>query len=109
MLGGEGCARILVTMGSTRKWAKKHFHVVQRARIESLQDQGYFERTFSVKVCYSKTALHSAASNFTNFGIYGNKRRTARPRLTSTGDNFRMKLYFLCWCMYLIFHLLVLN
>jgi transposase len=65
---------------------------VQRAQIVTLHKEGYSERKIAVKICCSKTAVHTAISKFENEGSYSDKKRTGRPRKTTKRDDNLMKL-----------------
>ena len=61
---------------------KTTFSEVQRARTVALEEEGLFERQFSMKMGCIKTVVHFATINFTKFWFHGDKERTERSRKT---------------------------
>ena len=45
-----------------------------RAKIVTLFNEGYSERQISVKLSYSKTAVHTAIVNFKTLGVFVTRR-----------------------------------
>ena len=58
-----------------------------------LSKEGYSEREISAKirVCCSKTAVHTALENFNKYGSYKDLNRSGPPKTTSPRDDLMIK------------------
>ena len=59
----------------------------KRAQIVILRKEGLFKRKICIKVTLSNTAVYQAIARFQNFGLYHDKKRSGRPRKTSSLDD----------------------
>ena len=76
--------RLLIFRVVRRKWSKKATcFEVQRARVVTAKEEWYSDFNFSVKMCCSKTVLHTTVCTFNNFGIERDNKGTGRPRKMS--------------------------
>ena len=62
---------------------------VLRAQIVTLRGEGNTERDISVKLRYSKTAVHNAIVKFNTGGTFRDSKRSGRPRKTTLRDAVR--------------------
>ena len=60
---------------------------IATSQIVILHKEELSERTISSRMECSKSAVNNAIVNFKNFGIYGDKKRSGRPRVTSPRED----------------------
>ena len=60
---------------------------VQRAQIVTLHKEGYSERLISEKMKCGKSAVHNAVVKFQNTGSYSTRKKSGRPRKTTSRDD----------------------
>ena len=67
---------------------KRGLSVAERAKIVTLNEEGYSERQISKKLKFSKTAIHSAIVKFQNFGSFQDLHSSGRPSDKENGSTF---------------------
>ena len=63
---------------------------IKRSQIVILHKEGLSERTISSGMECSKSAVHNAIVKCKNFGLYRDKKRSGRPRVTSPRDDHQI-------------------
>ena len=64
---------------------------VKRAQIVALHKNGLSQRQISKQLSVSKSSVQRAIQKFNEEGIYGNRKRSGRPRKTTPRDDSTMK------------------
>ena len=70
---------------------KKSLSEVQRAQIVALHGQNLSERQMSAQMGCTKTAVHQAIAKYQRDGFYTDKKRTERPRVTTSREDNVMR------------------
>ena len=59
----------------------------KRAQIVTLSNLNFSVREIAKKVKVSKTAVHNAIAKYQNKGIFTDRKRSGRPKVTSRGED----------------------
>ena len=70
---------------------KRGLSVAKRAKIVTLNKEGYSEQQISKKLKFSKTAIHQVIAKFQNFGSFQDLHRSRRSRVTSQKNDHLIK------------------
>ena len=82
------CAR---NMGKNRGLS-----VAERAKIDTLKEEGYLGRQISKKPKLSKTEIHQTTVKFRNFVNFQDLHRSGNLRVTSRRDDYLIKWMVVC-------------
>ena len=71
---------------------KNSYHTeIERAQIVALNKNGLSQRQISKQLSISKSSIKRAITKFKNKEIYGNRKKSGKPRKTTSRDNTFMK------------------
>ena len=72
---------------------KNSYHTeVERAQIVVLHKNGLSQRQISKELSISESSVPRAVAKLKNEGIYGNRKKSGRPRKTTSRDDTSIKL-----------------
>ena len=91
---------------------KNSYHIeVESAQIVALHKYGLSQRQISKQLSISKSSIQRAITKFKNKGIYGNRKKSGKPRKTASRDDTSMKRAVpqspTSFCKKIRFHLLL--
>ena len=91
---------------------KNSYHTeVERAQIVALHKNGLSQRQISKQLSIGKSSIKRAVTKFKNKGIYGNRKKSGKPKKTTSRDDISMKhavaRYPTSFCKKIKFHLLL--
>ena len=72
---------------------KNSFHTkVERAQIVVLHKNGISQRQINKELSIGKSSIQKAIAKFKTAGIYGNRKKSGRPRKTTSREDTSMKV-----------------
>ena len=70
---------------------RNSYHEVKCAQLVVLHKNGLSQRQISKQLCISKLSIQRAITKFKNKGIYGNRKKSGKPRKITSRDDTSMK------------------